>query len=151
MVFDRKWFNRLYIKWFDGIYSKDSELAEELDIKIISGLGKRMAREIKDIIPPNKNTMEYLLSALKESHWFQEDVQVVAKSDEEMILQSKNCTFQSYMMQKHQEPYYHCTVSHKAFLEEFCKEIDPNIKVENLISPVKNPKDKIYCKWKIYK
>jgi len=150
MVFDRKWFNRLYYKWLEDAYDKDPELAKELDTAVIGGLGRRMAREIKDQIPQTQNEMDYLLKALRESHWFQENVGVVGKSNNEMILQTRNCSFQLAWMKKHGDV-YPCKVSHKTFLENFCREVDPNLKVENLSAPTKNPKDGVYCRWKIYK
>ena len=150
MVFDRKWFNMLYFKMIENIYEKDPELAREVDFNVIGGLGKRMAKEIKEQSPQVPNKMDYLLNALRESHWFQENVEVIEKSDREVILQTRNCSWQLPWMKKHQE-IYPCINSHKAFLEEFSKEIDPKMRVENLLEPTKNPKDGIYCKWKIYK
>lgn len=150
MIFDRKWFNRLYIRWCESVYDRDPELAKELDKIVVSSLGKRMAEEIKNQIPKSQNTMDYLYNALRESHWFQENVELVEKSDNEMVLQVRDCSWQSHWMKKYQE-LYPCVDSHKAFLEEFCREIDPDISIENLVAPVKNPEDGVYCRWKIVK
>lgn len=148
MIFDRDMFNRLYFEWFCAVYERDPKVAIEADKQVIPRLGKKMAQLIKKDIPGNTKTIDYLLSALKESHWFQEDVEVTEKEKNYITLQTKNCSFQKPWIEKYGDVLY-CIDSHKAFLEEFCREINPRAKIENLVEPVKNPKNKVYCKWRI--
>jgi len=148
MIFDRTLFNRLYYRWFSGIYEKDPKLAEELDKKIIPEMGRIMAQRIKETSPGDYSKIDYLVSALEKSHWFQECVEVTEKTSDYAILQTRDCCFQTSWIKKFGEPLY-CITSHGNFLEEFCKEINPNSKIENLTKPTKNPEDAVYCKWKI--
>lgn len=148
-MFDRGWFNRLYFKWVEKVYAKDPKLAYELDKTIIPELGKKMAKEIKDKLPKKHNVMDYLFDGLKESHWFQEQVDIVGQNDNEIVLQTKECSWQVAWKKRFGELYY-CVDSHKAFLEAFCKEFDSGIKVENLLGP-SELKDNVYCRWRIYK
>lgn len=150
MIFDRKWFNRLYFKWTQGLYKENPKLAEKLDAKIIGDLGKRMAQEIKEKVPQIPNEINYLFSILKESHWFQEDIEIVKKNKREIILQVKNCSWQTAWL-KNNSKLYACINSHRLFLENFVKEVNPHLKVINLLEPKINPADEIYCKWRIYK
>ena len=150
MIFDRKWFNKLYYKWTDAVYEKNPELAKELDKVVVGGLGKTMAFAIKEKNPKDQYSMDDLINALQESHWFQEKVEIVEKSDNQIILQTRDCSWQLAWLKKYRD-IYSCVNSHNAFLEAFCKEIDHRLRVENLLVPSKNPEDGIYCKWKIYK
>ncbi len=147
-IFDRNMFNRLYFEWFQAIYERNPEIAIECDIQVIPRLGKKMAQKIKETLPGNRLTIDYMFDALKLSHWFQEDVGVAEKGENYLVLQTKNCSFEIPWIKKFGKPLY-CIHSHGAFLKEFCREINSNSKIENLISPVENPSDNIYCKWKI--
>ena len=148
-IFDRKWFNREYFVWMSNLYEKNPELAKEMDYKVISSLGCKMAKEIKETLPESKNKIEYLFSALEKSHWFQENVELISKNENEMTMQVKNCTWQLPWIKKFGKPYDYCAVSHEAWLKEFAKEIEPKIKIENLRSPSNEPPaDGVYCKWK---
>jgi hypothetical protein len=147
-IFDRTLFNRLYYRWFSGVHKKNPELAIELDKKIIPEMGKIMAQRVKENIPGDTSTIDYLINALGKSHWYQEDVEVAEKTENYAVLQTKNCVFQMKWIEKFNEPLY-CIASHRPFLEEFCKEINPKSKIEKLVEPTKNPEDDIYCKWKI--
>ncbi|MDO8516726.1 MAG: hypothetical protein Q7S33_01245 [Nanoarchaeota archaeon] len=149
MIFDRDMFNRLYFTWFLEVYSQNKEIAIEADRQVVPRVGKKMAQLIKEQIPGDTNTSDYMFNALKESHWFQEDVELVEKNDNYLVLQAKNCIFQEHWLKNTGELLYCCTGSHGRFLEEFCKEINPISKVENLRGPTENPKDNVYCKWKI--
>lgn len=147
-IFDRKMFNRLYFEWFKAVCERSPEIAIEADKQVIPRLGKKMAQKIKEILSGNQLTIDYLFNALKLSHWFQEDVKVSEKGKGYLILQTENCAFQEHWIKKFDEVLY-CPASHSKFLEEFCEEINPNSKIENLLEPTKNPKDSVYCKWKI--
>ncbi len=147
-IFDRNMFNRLYFEWFQAVYERNPEIAIECDIQVIPRLGKKMAQKIKETLPGNQLTIDYMFDALKLSHWFQEDVKIAERGDDYLVLQTENCIFQTHWIKKFDEVLY-CPASHGRFLEEFCREINPGSKVENLLGPSKNPKDKVYCKWKI--
>jgi hypothetical protein len=147
-IFDRNMFNRLYYEWFQAVHERDPELAKECDIQVIPRLGKKMAQKIKETLPGDKSSIEYISEALSLSHWFQEDVTIAEKGNNYVILQTKNCAFEKHWIKKFGKPLY-CIPSHGAFLTEFCSEINPRAKIENLVAPVENPKDDIYCKWKI--
>ena len=99
-IFDRKMFNRLYFEWFSEVYKKNPEVAIEGDKQVIPRLGKKMAQRIKEKFPENTCTIDYMFEALKQSHWFQEDVELVEKKDNYLILQTKECTFQKYWIKK---------------------------------------------------
>lgn len=150
-IFDRKWFNRLYFCWFSNVYSKSKKIAEQVDKIVIGGLGKKMAEEIKEQFPKKSSMSDitYLYESLKRSHWFQEKVQVYKKNDKELVLQTKDCSFQKPWVKEHKET-CNCVHSHKDFLESFCKEINKEYRVENLIAPKLKPKDDICCRWRIY-
>ena len=75
-------------------------------------------------------------------------MKLVEKKEDYMVLQAEGCAFQTNWVKKFNEVLY-CPTSHGKFLEEFCKEINPNSKIENLVGPKENPKDNIYCAWKI--
>ncbi len=147
-IFDRNMFNRLYFEWFQAVYERDPKIAKECDIQVIPRLGKKMAQKIKETVPGNQSTINYMLDALKLSHWFQEDVSIPAKGDNYFFLVTRNCSFQKHWVKKFDEVLY-CPASHGKFLEEFCKEINSNSKIENLSAPSKNPRNGIYCTWKI--
>ncbi len=147
-IFDRNMFNRLYYEWFQAVYERDPETAKECDIQVIPRLGKKMAQKIKETVPGDQSTIDYLFESLKLSHWFQEDVIVADRGENYLTLQTKNCIFEAHWIKRFGKPLY-CITSHGAFLKEFCREINPNSKIENLVAPVENPADGIYCKWKI--
>lgn len=152
-MFDRKWFNRAYFLWFNSVYKRDKNLAMEVDIEVIGGLGKKMAEEIRDSLLVNTksaNLFELIYEALKESHWFQEDVELVKVDQNSLMLQTKNCSFQKCWIKNHNEPCF-CINSHKAFLESFCKVFDSGLIVENLVQPSKDPANNVYCSWLIHK
>jgi len=147
-IFNREMFNRLYFEWLTAVYERNPEIATEGDKQVIQRLGKKMAQRIKDIVPRNSSTIDYIFEALKLSHWFQEKIEIVEKTDNYLILQTRGCSFQKHWIEKFNGVFY-CATSHRAFLEAFCKEINPNSKIENLVSPIENPPDNIYCQWKI--
>lgn len=151
-IFDRNMFNRLYFEWFCAVYEREPDVAIEADKQVIPRLGKKMAQKIKEQMRGDANSIEYLLDALKQSHWFQEEIEIIERTKERAenyaILQAKCCSFQIHWIEKFGEPLY-CITSHGNFLKEFCREINPNSKIENLIAPEKNPKDDVYCKWRI--
>lgn len=147
-IFDRKMFNRLYFEWFQAVHERNREVAIEADKQVIPRLGKKMAQKIKEVLPGNHLTTDYMFDALKLSHWFQEDVGVLEKGEDYLVLYTKNCSFQEHWVNKFGDVIY-CPASHGLFLEEFCKEINPKSKIENLLEPARNPKDDICCAWKI--
>ena len=127
--------------------TKDRGLVERCDETVVTILGERMVKKVKELHPEYKSLspINGVIEALKFTHWFQEDVRVFNKNETSAEIGLTECSWQKYWKRKQGEYYPECIKPHLGFLRTFCYGWDNNLEVVNLISPDSQGQ----CKWKI--
>lgn len=128
-------------------YSED-EMGEKI-VELNRNFGLMQGRALKKAFEIDEGDLSDLYKLLSVSHWGTlEDVEVVKESETELILQTRDCSWQKYKLREEGEQ-EDCREIAYAWREEFCKQINPDINVERLMGPPHEKEDiDIWCRWK---
>lgn len=121
---------------------------EDRIIELNRKLGSFQAKKFKEAFKESEGSIDLLLKAFALSHWgVLEDVEIVKKSRDELVLQTRNCTWQKYKLREEgsQED---CKSTGLAWRSEFCKQIDSDIEVERVFGPPHDEEVEVWCRWR---
>lgn len=134
---DWSWFSWSYFQWMVYVHKNFGEEALTRGDTEVSGrfglkLGNSLKEEFRGFVG---DELSLLLKALKMTPWSQEDMAVVNQTEDTIILEAKNCSFQRSWAKIFGEPYPHCIGAHRGFLEGFIKGLGLRIGVSPLSPP----------------
>lgn len=128
-------------------YSGDE--VEEKIVELNRKIGLLQGEALKKAFEVDEGKLSDLLKLLSISHWGAlENVEVVEESEKELVLQTRDCTWQKYVQEEEGEQ-DDCREVAYAWREEFCRQVNPDINVERVMGPPHENGDvDVWCRWK---
>ena len=134
--------------YFLGIEKRFStEAAIEIDREVWAVMGKIEARRAKEAMEITGDDIPTLFEVLKHTTWLLEfENKEYELEDNRLIIRNTKCRVQEARVKKGLGE-FSCKPVRTGFLNNFVKEINPNIKVNcNVCPPDEHPKN-VFCEW----